>query len=154
MANEPPIPVFGYRIYMLTNDGGDGKILSFESPRITLTGDECYRTLSSPFQGLTYAQVLSGIHTQGIPNSNNPNPDVDPNVFFYDITEPTGTGAYKPVADMNNVIPPGTGFLVSVFNEYLYDNINDPDDFFPKALDRIRGREHGDADPSTIAPAR
>lgn len=151
LASEPPIPIFGYRIYMLTNDGGDGKILGFESPRITFTEDECWRTLSSPFQGLTFAEVLDGIWTQGATGANFDGGE--PNVYSFDIDgttngEPAGTGAYVPVTDLNTVIPAGQGFIVSVFQ----DDIFGVPGSFDKALDRVRGREHGDDELSTVTP--
>ncbi|TVQ01057.1 MAG: T9SS C-terminal target domain-containing protein [Balneolaceae bacterium] len=127
---------------MLTDDGGDGKILSFQSPRITFTDDECWRTLSSPFEGLTYATVLNDIWTQGSLNSNYP--DGDPNVYFFNIN----TNDYEAVADLNTVIAPGQGFLVSVFQD---DEFGVPGSF-DKALDRIRGKEHGDDAPATVTP--
>jgi hypothetical protein len=142
LSAEPPIPVYGYRIYMLSNDGGDGKVLGFESPRIVFTEDECWRTLSSPFQGLTYAEVLNDIWTQGSLNSNYPSGD--PNVYFFDIN----TNDYEPVADLDTVIPAGQGFLVSVFQD---DEFGVPGSF-DKALNRVRGREHGDNAPATVTP--
>jgi len=153
LSSEPPIPVFGYRIYMLTTNGGDGKILGFESPRITFTEDECFRTLSSPFEGLTYAEVLDGIWTQGATGADFTGGD--PNVWRFDVNatsdEPgfaAGTGDYVPVTDLNTVINPGEGFLVSVFQD---DEFGVPGTF-EKALDRIRGKEHGDDASDTIEP--
>ena len=146
LSTESPIPVFGYRIYLLEENGGDGKILSLESPRITFTGNECFRTLSSPFENLTYAQLLNEIWTQGSANSDYPGGD--PNVYFYDISEPTGTGAYKEVADLDTPITPGEGFLVSVFQD---DDFGIPGSF-DKALNRIRGKENGDGPADVITP--
>jgi len=153
LSSEPPIPVFGYRIYMLSSDGGDGKILTFESPRITFTEDECFRTLSSPFEGLTYAEVLDGIWTQGATGADFTGGD--PNVWRFDVnatnSDPAfaaGTGDYVPVTNLNTIINPGEGFLVSVFQD---DEFGVPGSF-EKALDRIRSKEHGDDASDTIEP--
>jgi hypothetical protein len=154
LSSEPPVPVFGYRIYMLTTNGGDGKILGFESPRITFTEDECFRTLSSPFEGLTYAQLLEGIWTQGASGADFTGGD--PNVWRFDVNatsdEPgfaAGTGDYVPVTNLNTVINPGEGFLVSVFQDDEFGVTGS----FEKTLGRIRSKEHGDSASDNIEPS-
>jgi hypothetical protein len=156
LTSESPIPVFGYRIYMLSDDGngGDGKILSLESPRITFTEDECFRTLSSPFEGMTYAQLLEQFWTQGAANADFDGGDA--NVFRFDInatsSEPgfaAGTGDYEPIADLDTVIPQGEGFLMSIFT----DDIFGVPGAWDKALNRLRGKENGDGPSDVVTPS-
>src|SRR5690625_10916 len=61
--------------------GGDGE--SCPAIEIELTGGSCFRTLSSPVAGLTYAEMLAPLWTQGIPGSdyNGSAPAADPNVW-------------------------------------------------------------------------
>src|SRR5690625_5144100 len=112
--------------------GGDGE--SCPAIEIELTGGSCFRTLSSPVAGLTYAEMLAPLWTQGIPGSdyNGSAPAADPNVWTWPLNASDNTGNWVPLANMDDVIPAGSGFLMSVFDQ---DDFDDPNsDGWPKTI--------------------
>lgn len=83
---------------------------------LSLTIGPCWRMLSSPFQGMTYNDLLGHIWTQGVQGSDFPNGE--PNIFIWSNDQPDIDGAgWRLPDDMNDIIPPGTGLLVSVFTD-------------------------------------
>lgn len=102
---------------------------------ITLTGGSCFRTLSSPVAGLTYAEMLEPLWTQGATGSDHESGDV--NIWTWPLNE-AGSGnseSWVPLANMDDVIPAGSGFLMSVFDHDNFNNQNpDPSDDWPKTL--------------------
>jgi len=97
---------------------------------ITLTGGSCFRTLSSPVAGLTYAEMLEPVWTQGIPGSDWA--DADANVWTWPLDVAGNTDSWVPLANMTDVIPAGTGFLMSVFD--LDDYEDEASDVWPKTI--------------------
>lgn len=80
----------------------------------TLTIGPCWRTLSSPIAGLKYNELLDDLWTQGASGA-----DItagDPNIYLMNSTGDDWT----PLGDLNQVISPGTGFLMSVFTDDEY----------------------------------
>src|SRR5690625_204360 len=101
---------------------------------ISLTGGSCFRTLSSPVAGLTYAEMLAPLWTQGADGSNHEGGD--PNIWTWPSTA-TGNAqtSWVPLVTMDAVIPAGSGFLMSVFDHNDFDNQNaDPDADWPKTI--------------------
>jgi hypothetical protein len=124
----------------LSSTYADGSILGFRNPGTLLLEGECFRMLSSsPFQNIRYSDILSSIWTQGMPNSDHPGSS-DPNVFLWDKTTSGNSASdWAPVPDLNNTVPTGEGFLVSVFD---LDDFNDPSSGgFPKEL-TVTGTEN------------
>ncbi|TVR12627.1 MAG: T9SS C-terminal target domain-containing protein [Balneolaceae bacterium] len=109
---------------------------------VTLAGGECWRMLSSPVAGATYADLLAPIWTQGMSGANYE--FGEPNVFIWPDEPGVDDGDWVTPSNLNDVIPPGTGFIVSVFGD---DNFNGIDDGFPKTLS-LAGDEHT----GTISP--
>src|SRR5690625_4411415 len=103
---------------------------------IDLTIDACWRLLSSPQEGQTYAGLLDGLWTQGGTGASHP--AGEPNIFIWD-TGFTGNeaGGWVPVTDLTAVIPAGTGFLISVFTDDKYGTPGT----WPKTL-TVTGPEH------------
>ena len=103
---------------------------------VVLTEDECWRLLSSPQEGQTYAGLLEGLWTQGGTGASHP--AGEPNIFIWD-TGFTGNeaGGWVPVTDLTAVIPAGTGFLISVFTDDEYGTPGT----WPKTL-TVTGPEH------------
>jgi len=109
---------------------------NYPSYVVTLAGGECWRMLSSPVAGATYAELLAPVWTQGMPGANFTSGD--PNVLIWPDVSGTSDGSWVIPSNLNNVIPPGTGFIVSVFGDDNFDGI---DDGFPKTLS-LTGAEH------------
>ncbi|TVR14956.1 MAG: T9SS C-terminal target domain-containing protein, partial [Balneolaceae bacterium] len=94
---------------------------------IEITDGPCWRTLSSPIAGETYAEFFArfrtngsdfgGLWTQGA-TGDRANGFGDPNVF----TMNSDGTAWVPVSDLSVEIPAGTGVLISVFDEDEYNN--------------------------------
>lgn len=97
---------------------------------INLTGGSCFRTLSSPVAGLTYADMLAPLWTQGADGSNHE--DGDANIWTWPLNASDNTDNWVPLANMDDVIPAGSGFLMSVFDQ---DDFDDPNsDGWPKTI--------------------
>lgn len=97
---------------------------------INLTGGSCFRTLSSPVAGLTYAEMLAPLWTQGIPGADYEGGDT--NVWTWPLNVDGNSDSWVPLADMDAVIPAGSGFLMSVFDQ---DDFDDPStDGWPKTI--------------------
>jgi hypothetical protein len=124
----------------------DGSILGFRNPGTLLELGECWRMLSSsPFTNTSYAEILEPIWTQGVPGAKYTGGD--PNVYLWDkgTTGNSTSGWTTDGLDLNNPVPEGTGFLVSVFADDDFDNIDEP---FPKEL-TVEGTENtGPVSPS------
>jgi hypothetical protein len=103
---------------------------------IDLTGGPCWRTLSSPFQGLTYADILAGLWTQGVPGASFSGGE--PNVLIWPNVAGNDQADWVIPGNMNDIVPPGTGFIVSIFAD---DNFNGIDDPFPKTI-TLSGTPH------------
>lgn len=103
---------------------------------VTLAGGECWRMLSSPVAGATYAELLAPVWTQGMTGAKYSSGV--PNVLIWPDVTGTSYGSWVAPSNLNNVIPPGTGFIVSVFGD---DNFDGVDDGFPKTLS-LTGAEH------------
>ena len=108
-----------------TNNAAYGEVEDhmFEISSVTtieLTTGSCWRTLTSPVAGESYADFFArfetnetnfgGLWTQGVTGARTTSGD--PNVFTLD-----GTGSnWVPVDDLSEEIPEGTGFLITVFD--------------------------------------
>jgi|GEM_PF-2014877 len=109
---------------------------------IDLTIDACWRLLSSPQEGQTYAGLLDGLWTQGGPGASHP--EGNPNIFTWNTNHTGNTNeGWQPVTNLNTVIPAGSGFLISVFTDDEYGTPGS----WPKTL-TVTGPEH----PSTVEP--
>lgn len=107
----------------------DAVILSISTlvdpDEVELTVDDCYRMLSAPVDGVSYATLLDPIWTQGVNSTQADYTGGDPNVWLWpDITGESNTGTagvdtWDPItqSQFENEIPDGTGFLVSVFDD-------------------------------------
>jgi hypothetical protein len=98
----------------------------------TLTGAEGYRELASPVPGALLNDLLSSIHTQGMPGSNYP-PTL-PNVFVYDETAPGSLNdGFVAPATLAAPAGAGLGYLAYV---YADDDPGTPGEQggFPKTL--------------------
>lgn len=102
----------------------------------TITEGPCWRMLSSPVSGATYAELLAPIWTQGFPGANYSSGTS--NVLLWPDTPGFSDGSWESPDNLNDVISPGTGFIVSVFGD---DNFDGTDDGFPKTLSLV-GAEH------------
>lgn len=95
----------------------------------TLTGDECWRMLSSPVP-TTYRNLLNGLWTQGTDGADYAGGA--PNVLVWptaqDGTDPTN---WVTPNSLNDPIPAGTGVLVSVYSD---DDFDGTEDGFPKTV--------------------
>jgi hypothetical protein len=95
-------------------------------------GPEGYRELASPVPGAFVNDLLSSIHTQGVPGSYYP-PTL-PNVFVYDETlSGAASAGYVPPATLAAPAGAGRGYLV-----YVYEDddpgLPGPQGSFPKTL--------------------
>ena len=100
---------------------------------ITLTIGPCWRMLSSPIDGLTYADMLDDLWIQGVPGADYEGGT--PNVY----TWPEGQSGddpanWEPLADLTDPIPPGSGFLISVFEDDNYDGTIQESEEFDKII--------------------
>ncbi|NBC64043.1 MAG: tandem-95 repeat protein [Bacteroidetes bacterium] len=128
-------------------------LTSLESTSFTieLTEGPCWRTLSSPVAGETYADFFArfrtddtnygGLWTQGATGARFTGGD--PNVF----TMNSDGTAWVPVSDLSVSIPAGTGVLISVFDEDEYNNSSSSG--FPKIAE-IDGSDVEHASPVTV----
>ena len=115
------------------------------SRSVELIGSEGFRMLSSPVP-VDYATMLEPFWTQGVPGSNNPGGDVS--VWTWGFSgEDEG---WVPLADMQDAVAPGSGFLVYVFAD---DDPDDPDSphGFPKVI-TLEGDEHADGVVADVNP--
>lgn len=110
---------------ILENINDDDEVI----PRFLLDLEvaSCWRTLTSPIAGESYADFFArfrtndenygGLWTQGAPGARSASFG-DPNVFTL-----SGDGSeWVPVADLTQPIPAGTGFLMSVFDQDDFDD--------------------------------
>ncbi|MCC5905452.1 MAG: T9SS type A sorting domain-containing protein [Balneolaceae bacterium] len=110
------INVYNAFVEAYNEDGDENPCPPIE---ITLTETECYRTLSSPVFGLTYQDMLGSLWTQGAAGSDHP--DGDTNLFIWPVDEPDDDqGGWVSLPNMNDEIPAGSGFLISVFEDDEY----------------------------------
>lgn len=103
-----------------------------------LTVAECYRMLSAPVEGTTYATLLDPIWTQGMPGADYTSGD--PNVWLWPDEPGASDGDWEGVPDLGNIIAPGSGFLVSVYSDDDYTN-SPADTGFDKTLS-VTGSEN------------
>ena len=109
----------------VTGESNSFDILGEREFEIILSLGACWRTLSSPIQNGSYADLLGQIWTQGAEGSSyQPG---DPNIFTWPNNAPneSSNNIWQPVTDMNDEIPAGTGFLVSVFSDNNFDGTDD-----------------------------
>jgi hypothetical protein len=110
--------------------GGDGQIIiTYTTYSVDLTGGPCWRSLTSPVQGATYADILSGLWTQGVAGADFTGGDS--NVLLWPDVTGVSDASWLAPSDLDNVVPEGTGFLVSVFADDDFDGSADP---FPKTI--------------------
>ncbi|NBC02325.1 MAG: hypothetical protein GVY20_01330, partial [Bacteroidetes bacterium] len=129
----------------------DGSILGFRNPNTQITVGDCWRTLSStPIDGATYDDLLGNIWTQGVPGSDYPSA-AESNVLLWDtnVSGNTTAGWTTTGLDLNDEIPAGTGFLLSVFADDDFDGL-DPSDDFPKTLSVTGQETSGSVSPTTM----
>ncbi|WP_234567429.1 T9SS type A sorting domain-containing protein [Rhodohalobacter sp. 614A] len=109
-----------------------------EADETLLTVAECYRMLSAPVEGTTYATLLDPIWTQGMPGADYTSGD--PNVWLWPDEPGASDGDWEGVPDLGNIIAPGSGFLVSVYSDDDYTN-SPADTGFDKTLS-VTGSEN------------
>ena len=121
---------------------------------LILTQQECYRTLSSPFKGKTYNGIVGKLWTQGVVGSDWPAAGFSSsNIFVWSINQPdkdvAGWIAPGGTDGLDDPIPPGSGFLMSIFDK---DDPNVPGttDGFPKTI-TLTGQQYGANE--TVSPA-
>jgi hypothetical protein len=102
----------------------------------SITMGPCWRMLSSPVDGATYADLLAPIWTQGFPGADYSSGTS--NVLIWPDVSGFSDGSWVSPNNLNDVISPGTGFIVSVFGD---DDFDGTDDGFPKTLS-LAGVEH------------
>ena len=113
---------------------------------VNLTGTEGFRMLSSPV-ATDYATMLAPIWTQAAAGSNNPAGDA--NIWTWSFPDGSDAG-WTPLADMQNPILPGSGFLVYVFADDDPDDPGSPNGF-PKTIS-VDGPENGDGVIADVNP--
>jgi uncharacterized repeat protein (TIGR01451 family) len=97
-----------------------------QNQMLAVTTGSCWRTLSSPVSGQTYAEYFAsfqtdgtdfgGLWTQGVTGARHT--AGTPNVYTMD-----GTGSdWVAVPNLSDPIPAGTGILISIFDEDEYQN--------------------------------
>lgn len=92
---------------------------------LSIQGSAGWRMMSSPVSGATYADLLGPIWTQGITGSDSPT--------FGTANVLTHNGStFEAVADLNNTMSPGQGFIVYVYQDDNYTDAGDGS--FPKTL--------------------
>ena len=110
--------------------GGDGQIvITYTTYSVDFTGGPCWRSITSPVQGATYADILSGLWTQGVTGADFSGGDA--NVLLWPDVTGASDASWQAPADLDNAVPEGTGFLVSVFADDDFDGTADP---FPKSI--------------------
>jgi hypothetical protein len=113
---------------------------------LTLTNRSCWRFLSSPFQNLTYNNIIGPLWTQGATGSDDPPPATDEsvsNIFIWNksTTNNDVSGWTTAGLDLDSTIPPGEGFLMSIFEDDNADGTIDASEEFDKTL-TITGTAH------------
>ncbi len=103
-----------------------------------ITGDEGWRMFSSGFSGLSYAELMENIWTQGFTSSDGGSGDAY-NVYAWN------GGSYVPVSNGSEVPEPGSGFIVYVFNDDDFDGASEG---FPKYLIQQGSSASGTVSPS------
>ena len=111
---------------------------------LVLTQRECYRTLSSPFKNKSYNDIIGSLWTQGVPGSDWPGAGLsEANMFVWSInqadTDVSGWIAPGGANGLNEDIPEGTGFMMSIFSD---DDADNNSEGFPKEIE-ITGLQHG-----------
>nr|WP_255695611.1 T9SS type A sorting domain-containing protein [Rhodohalobacter sp. 614A] len=118
---------------------------SLASVSLELTGGPCWRMLSSPVDGLTYAEMLDGLWTQGVAGAEYE--QGDSNVFVWNNTVSDNESGWIAPTTLNQEITPGTGFLISVFADDDYDGPEKPEDPFAKTISLLGAAHQGDVTP-------
>jgi len=124
-----PLPARDSNSDFTLNQECDDTIETEDDISLILTQGPCWRTLTSPVAGDTYAGFLArfrtndtdfgGLWTQGDGITGARSDDFgDPNVF----TLNANGNDWVPVTDLTQPIPAGTGFLISVFDQDEYNN--------------------------------
>lgn len=93
-----------------------------ETLEVTLTGDSCWRTLTSPIDGQTYQEFFAsfeddGLYTQGEGITGVRHDGGIPNVYKMN----NDGDDWTPVPDLTEEIPAGEGFLMTVFTDDVFE---------------------------------
>jgi hypothetical protein len=134
LAVHQVVPLEGADNVSVTVISQDNPGVSGESNNFDILGDgffeveltlgSCWRTLSSPVQNAAYADLLEPVWTQGAEGSDHQ--PGDPNVFVWPLAAGNDSDEnWQPVTDLNEEIPTGSGFLVSVFSDNNFDGTDD-----------------------------
>jgi hypothetical protein len=119
---------------------GDTQFSNSTSPwGITITGSEGWRTMSSPANNDSYKQILQGLWTQGFSGASSE--EGAANVLTWN----PGTQSWNPPNDISDVPNAGEGFIIYVYDDQDFDNV---DDDFPKPIWTNDPREDGEISPS------
>ncbi len=110
-----------------------------EEKTLILTKRNCWRMLSSPFQSLSYNDIIGPLWTQGATGSDSPPPETsaeNSNIFLWDKTKTGNSPSDWTTSglDLNQSIPEGEGFLMSIFEDDNYDGEIEPDEKFDKEI--------------------
>lgn len=106
-----------------------------EEEILTLTQRNCWRMLSPPFQNLSYNDIIGPLWTQGATGSDSPPPETsaaNSNIFLWNKTQPGNSPSDWTTSglDLNETIPQGEGFLMSIFEDDNNDgNITSAEQF-------------------------
>ena len=108
----------------------------------------CWRMLSSPIS-TTYGNLLEPFWTQGVPGSDSPPPETpssNANVLIWPNDAAGISDAdWETPANLTDPIPPGTGFIVSVFDD---DDFDGTADGFPKTITATGSANSGSVSPT------
>lgn len=126
-----------------------------ENLTLVLTVQQCYRTLSSPFKNKTYHDLIGSLWTQGVVGSDMVGAGLsESNIFVWSNSEPdkdaAGWIAPGGTNGLNDGIPAGSGFLMSIFEDDNGDGTVEPHEEFPKEI-TMTGEQYGAND--TVSPA-
>ena len=108
------IPAYSYAVFVEASEFSEN-----------ITTGPGWRLLSSPVQGASYNDLLSGMWTQGVPGAADGNWDgSEPNVLTWS-NDQDGFDSqnWLTPASLNDEIPTGKGFMAYIFD---LDDLNDP----------------------------
>jgi hypothetical protein len=123
-------------VYSFAQDAWILSISSQVQPDVVeLTEGESFRMLSSPVQNTSYRELLEGLWIQG---TNVTNADIQSgtsNIYTWDIgTANSNDNTWNDVLNVNSDIPPGEGFLFTVFEDDDFSGTIEAGEEFPKTL--------------------
>lgn len=155
-GNTDPITLSAGQTRLDIDAGLEETITTTENQNLTITVGPCWRTFASPFQqrsydgenpinpvqDFTYNNLIGQWWTQGVPGSDHPSA-TESNILLWPLNtdEDTDAGWTTSGLNLNDQIPGGKGFLMSVFTDDEFGTPGDwgktvsftynPDDIYP-----------------------